>query len=135
MDDVTDLVAWLRAQLDDDERIARGATEPGYFYSEGHSANVAAFLDRWNPDDPTFVLADVDAKRRIIDELDAMPHYAWDGRPEYGCPMLTDPDTWAEVMARPQVCDCGRDTHVERSLRLLALPYAGRPGYLEEWRP
>lgn len=40
-----------------------------------------------------------------------------------------------QVMASEQVCDCGRDAHVDRMLRLLALPYADHDDYREDWRP
>lgn len=104
---VTDFTLWLRAQLDEDERIARALDE----HLDGHERpyNLA------DPTDPARVVAEVDAKRRI---LAAHPYQ------EYGA-------EW-----------CGRCTGQEgheswpcTTLRLLALPYAGRPGYRHEWRP
>jgi hypothetical protein len=101
-----DLVTWLRAQLDDDERVARQMmAEPGGFYIEAETADVnimtvGAHVYRWTP---KRVLAEVDAKRRILDEI-------------------------IELHERE-----GRYT--EGFLAALALPYADRPGYLQEWRP
>jgi hypothetical protein len=73
---------------------------------------------RW---DPARVLAEVAIKRRILDELEALQHYAWDGRPEYGCPKFEDRQTWRAVWGdRPQECTCGRDAHVERMVAILS---------------
>lgn len=84
MTGVDDLATWLRAQLYADERVARAAT-PGPWQvgsvSEFGTADVdgittaysepccaaedAEHIARW---DPTRVLAEVDATRRILDE-------------------------------------------------------------------
>jgi hypothetical protein len=78
--------------------------------------------------DPAAVLAEVDAKRRmmaghvpgpLIDESD--------GRRE------AEPDSWDEPWRRCLAHDwvawpC-------ETMRLLALPHAGHPDYREEWRP
>jgi hypothetical protein len=58
----------------------------------------AEHIARW---DPARVLAEVNAKRRILDE--AVRLMSYDGEFQF--------------------------------LELLALPYADRPGYREEWRP
>lgn len=69
--------------------------------------------------DPARVLAEVDAKRRIIDQYEQLradvAHWRGLGD-EDAAPVATE---WAygEVV------------------KMLALPYADRPGYLEEWRP
>ncbi|MFE1748991.1 DUF6221 family protein [Streptomyces anandii] len=126
-----DLVLWLRAQPDEDERIAREAgglawsrpEDPGDpaairdskgervvcdegWPSEGQEVHIA----EW---DPARVLREIDAKRQII-ALHARAHHqcvAEDGPTQWHA---SDPCT---------------------TLRLLALPYADRPGYREEWRP
>lgn len=132
-----DLVQWLRAQLDEDERIAREATERQPYdewdavgagddddVSRSHwevvkiarmsptpaARSLALHIAEW---DPARVLAEVDAKRRIIDLHKGVNDYC------------------AE-------CDLVRSNypyHPCTTLRLLALPYADRPGYREEWRP
>lgn len=65
---MNDLIAFLRAQLEDDEQIAREAVR----WDEGCSA----WSDAGEPDwvhitrhDPARVLADVDAKRQMVDKL------------------------------------------------------------------
>jgi hypothetical protein len=59
-----------------------------------------------------YVMADVAAKRRIIDEH-SVPWTA------------TDAGTICSVCCRGWPC---------KTLRLLALPYAGEPGYQEAWK-
>lgn len=138
-----DLITFLRACLDDDERVAREALhddavrpgqwttehhgmgrEPntchiaedrsGHYWSVAHDVFIpnAAHIARW---DPARVLADIDAKRRIIDEHSLESNGA--------CRVCTL--GWS---ARPAAYPCP-------TVRLLALPYADREGYREEWRP
>jgi hypothetical protein len=146
MGDLDDLITWLRAQLDDDERIARQVmAEPGGFYLEPETDDTnimaaGAHVYRWAP---KRVLAEVEAKRRI---LDLHPHQRFSELPEEW------PAHWkAEIRAafpgeaQPYVgCErCHFDHHYEEvnpswwcdHLCLLALPYADRPGYREQWRP
>ncbi|MCI3240266.1 DUF6221 family protein [Streptomyces spinosisporus] len=124
-----DLVQWLRAQLDEDERIARAAGGtwwappdlPGEVYDSGGvniDAKLKSFAAHIAEHDPARVLREIDAKRRMLElhhsielpteALDACAECEVTGAyPEYPC----------------------------RTLRLLALPYSDRPGYREEWRP
>jgi hypothetical protein len=153
---VSELVEWLRAQLDEDERVARGATggawEVGPTFG-GHDSRVyvraegdlidsigtcvitgqipnvpqwrgnAQHIARWDPDR---VLAEVEAKRRLVDLHPTRNSLRWPGVEDI------------EV----EICEtCSRDglsDEVEApcpTIRALALPYADRPGYREEWRP
>ncbi|MFC9949209.1 DUF6221 family protein [Streptomyces prasinus] len=118
-----ELVQWLRAQLDEDERIARAATpgpweqsgigEYGWGVSFGRagagveaedSDQGRADADHIAEHDPARVLREIDAKRRILaDAAEYQPGM-------YGYPEMKD------------------------VLRLLALPYAGKPGYRASWR-
>jgi hypothetical protein len=145
-----ELVAFLYARLDEREQRARkAAARDGEHWTAGSEyvgSETTAYIaiGPWDGplaetgehialNDPAWVLAEVAAKRREIEELLQLPHYAWDGRADYGCPKRTDPEVWAEVMGFGQVCDCGRDAHVDRMLRLRALPHVGHPDYLSEW--
>ncbi|RAN92647.1 hypothetical protein GAR05_06139 [Micromonospora saelicesensis] len=140
-----DLVTWLCAQLDEDERAAKAATSAPWWHNPGKvwldpeafeqfdrakgeefvgygesplsgcvaatgpasHAQSMADAEHIARHDPARVLAEVDAKRRILDLM--MP-----GRPVY-------PGAYGQAY---------RDV-----LRLLALPYADRPGYRDEWKP
>ncbi|MEU4772951.1 DUF6221 family protein [Micromonospora sp. NPDC023644] len=125
-----DLATWLRAQLDDDERVARealhpDAANPGVWTTEHHNSEHHSEPNRchiaedrsghyWTvarevfiPNaehmarwDPGRVLAEVDAKQRILDD-----------------------------------CEERRSIQARRLMQLIALPYADRPGYRDEWRP
>lgn len=107
-----DLVTWLRAQLDDAERVANacadafaGVADERLDLSKLHP-DVRAHIYRWTP---AHVDDDLAAKRRMLDSCDRM----------------TIVDGYGGLMAR--------DARMFR--RLLALPYADRAGYREEWRP
>ncbi len=137
-----DLVQWLRGQLDEDERIARaaawcdeaaswhaepspfGARDKGqrWYIEDAMDDGVVTHVDPAASDDegvarhlarhdPARVLREVDAKRQIIAEHDVYGR-GLGGRMD--CQSLDFP--------------C-------RTLRLLALPYADRPGYRAEWKP
>lgn len=113
-----ELVSFLRACLDEDERAARAATAgpwvwsreyvtpPGYHHRDigPLEPGDAAHMARW---DPARVLAEVRVKRALLEETI---------RPYLGA------DTTS-----------GRVAAI--ALRLLALPYADRPDHREEWRP
>jgi hypothetical protein len=140
---VVGLVAWLRAQLDEDERVAWAALHPdavqpgtwsadqyaddperrhvsedkaGHYWSVAHEV-LAPIADHIARHDPARVLRDVAAKRAIVDEA-------------------------ALAFGATAVDDEVRD-HVESVrqlweldvLRPLASAYADRPGYREEWAP
>ena len=132
-----DLAQFLRDRLDEDEEAARNATTGPWwvedtsprYWGEERDAEVssadgrlavlqhendgalnAVHIVRW---DPARVLADMQAKRRIV-ALHSDPH---GGDPS--CSSIDYPEN-AE--------DC-------ETLRLLALPYASHPDYRPEWAP
>jgi hypothetical protein len=132
---VMDLVAFLRAQLDDDERVAQETTEDG-----GGRWRIARYTDRtttvWDGDiqvlasldqnniaehiarwDPVRVLAEVDAKRRILDRYEDT---------------LSRQGEWEESQLAADICAVEYQDWI---LPILALPYADREGYRDEWRP
>lgn len=169
-DRMDDLVQWLRAQLDDDERIAREAAMaigrtgyeggvlvdpparwgddlvadgaqwvPSYHLVkrerriEGEKARTVADCGGFGAlpvavhvahHDPAGVLREIDAKRRMLSEhAPSRPK----GRPsmERHCQSCTTPQAWDDT-ANEANC---------LTLRLIALPYADRPGYRQEWAP
>jgi hypothetical protein len=150
---VEDLVQWLRAQLDEDERIARAATlgpwvqsgigDYGWTVTFGRpGAGVetadteqgladASFIAAHNP---TRALREIDAKRQALDLYAAVleERTALRGRMR----QVIDQDHDEFMRLHKQESDL-----IERArllvpfVRLLALPYVDRPGYREEWRP
>jgi hypothetical protein len=129
-----DLLAFVRAQMDEDERVALAARgdgcsrgdwlveRPGFgaairtddgdvvVYDEGApSESQVEHIARW---DPARVLAEVEAKRRILGE-----HRPVEADDVPGLAMC-----FVDNEAMP--CD-----HV----RWLAQPHAGQPGWREEW--
>ena len=140
MDGMDDLVTWLRAQLAEDERVAQAASvdDPSWFISTLVDDSGVEFfaeigdrpigikvgpndddepLRRAEADhivlnDPTFRLADIEAKRQILDLCDLE---------------FTDTGAWIGI-------DESSETKW-RVLQALALPYAESDGYREEWRP
>jgi hypothetical protein len=147
---VDDLVAFLRACLDDDERVARAAAyavadhcypsadaeqyaeRSGVWLAQPHLFHRRVVADAepgWRPrviestwteaadhiarHDPARVLAEVAAKRAVVD----MGHALLD----------TQPNDPAAALMMTQAGD-----HV---LRHLAAIYADHPDYRQEWRP
>jgi hypothetical protein len=138
-----ELVRWLGKQFDEDERIAKRAAAMKFdlpsdapwerarlLIEQGRAAaderHIAAH-------DPARVLREIEAKRRIVavhalavEKQDAPPFDPYTGKPS--------PDEYAVTCA---VCGWASDDPTSGclTLRLLALPYADRPGYREEWAP
>jgi hypothetical protein len=128
-----ELVQWLREQLDDDERTARAATDGpwttmgqrvldpsppsnrlGIGMAVGHAAASADYnetAEHIARHDPERVLREIDAKRQLL--------YQFEQR-----------GNSVRATVKPPTGGVWDDM-----LRLLALPYADRPGYREEWRP
>lgn len=106
-----DLVEFLRSRLDDEAAVAQKSyDEAGDYRLDGSMATQLHFAN-WKPDR---VLADVEAKRRIVGST-AHPPKAWS--------VFDDGFRRGQMAAHDDV------------LRLLALPYATHPDYREEWRP
>lgn len=129
-----DLIGWLRAQLGVDERVAHSLD----CYDEyGNDLQLGTCMgypcERYIAIGKNRVLAEVEAKRRLLDlhqRVDARDD--WIGRSQVGWP--PEPACYgchadfSEEYAVPDANDCP-------VARLLALPYADRPGYRPEWRP
>lgn len=136
---MNDLVEWLREQFDiDAERAEAAARERGGYWSaqslqvggketrhyvggssservSSSDATVlggsAAAVRHAAAHGPARVLRDIDAKRKIVDFA-------------------------AVVLANEHgIYERTSGDHQYNTLRLLALAYADRPGYLDEWRP
>jgi hypothetical protein len=144
-----DLVQWLTACLDEDERIARRAGDSfrqigetgvivateGDRAEECASANWAGVAEHIVRHDPARVLREIDAKRQMLDAY--LPPGA---DPHPGLPCINyegaRPEDFDEYDSCSRHLEANkRRFHGDYVLRLLALPYADRPGYLESWRP
>lgn len=123
------LVEFLKARLDEDERIARGAAQRGAEWRlltgvndeelgdaellhGGNSPDELAHMQRH---DPARVLVEVRAKRRIVDEL-----------AEAKARCIERPESYMRAEVGNALLLVARH---------LALPYADHPDYNPEWRP
>jgi hypothetical protein len=131
-----DIVQWIGEQLDADAARALAASPGPWGVNEAHDEVVAvdgitvaegfalsgnqlrATVDHIAEHDPARVLREIDAKRRIMQVHNAQ-------------------DSWGMCVACPRDERGAMQVEIEDCpiLRLLALPYADRPGYREEWRP
>jgi uncharacterized protein YbjT (DUF2867 family) len=140
---VDDLVTFLQERLDEDEKVARAVPadlghdwcDPGPWVMAGNGgggreaevAKAAPGLDMPLAEhvthhiarhDPARALAEVDAKRQILDTVVPRMNEMDDQlESEYGTP--GEPQPYESLTL----------------LRLLALPYADHPAYREEWKP
>jgi hypothetical protein len=134
------LVEFLLARLAEDQAAAQRAL-PGPWELQGEPRETQVFSAPtgvsvavgWLRDlghiarhDPARVLAEVAAKRRIVDEH-WEPTSPFDDWPT-STPGRHCPTCWDQGERLHQRFPCP-------TLRLLALPYAGHPDYLEEWKP
>ncbi|HEY8985725.1 MAG TPA: DUF6221 family protein [Streptomyces sp.] len=135
-----DLVVWLRAQLDEDERIARAACwdeqsdvwtarppqasyerytvvdycDDGVVAVTPENADAEGVGPHIAEHDPARVLREVDAKRELL-----KIHRPYVPEADQACLGCAGGIMFSSC---PVIC-------------LLALPYADRPGFREEWRP
>lgn len=131
---MTDLATWLLEQITEDERVtreemarrARWQAEQEAAAARG-SVNTVMYLpfdDPGAPGDPARVLVECDAKRQMFDEIFGFEAKV-DG--EWGC-------CHSPEQIRAGTCKNAQVDEIE-GLRILALPYAQRPGYQQEWMP
>jgi len=104
---VRDLVAFLRARLDEDERHVDAMDD---FWLDTNDEFTGDAVRRFT--DEKRVLADIDAKRRILEQCEHTLSY----RPPVPRGKAGE---WALASA---------------TVMLLALPFADHPDYRDEWR-
>jgi hypothetical protein len=115
MTGLDELIAFVRRCLDEDERVAREA-EGGWTAlgpDPERTNSVGRHAARW---DPVRVLAEVAAKRRILDDYDIVVS---------AIRRVDDVDGNRLLYARLEAR--------ESDIRWLAQPYAGHEGWREEW--
>lgn len=116
---MSDLAAFLSARLDEDEQAVRSVLTDGTDWEVivicqmGVTAHLPAreHIERWSP---ARMLAEVAAKRRMLDDL-------------YPEVKGADEAIEGEWNSSPDNADA--------LLEMLALPYAGHPDYRQEWKP
>jgi hypothetical protein len=114
---VTDLAEWLLACIAEDEEAA-----PDIHHRDCESVQFdygGVALGPCGCSEPTRVLAECAAKRRIVEHLAATASK---------CPA----DDWPNELGMEWASLADQARYV---LRLLALPYAGREGYDPAWTP
>lgn len=135
-----DLVAFLRGRLDEDEHTARAASGNQWLSDAGDSPadawilNEDMHLAEVDPPtaehiarhDPARVLAEVDAKRRII---------AWHSTPHTLVDGFCVEDTGPRTHQGEADCACCGYPNGCLTVRLLVLPYSSHPDYRPEWAP
>ena len=119
---VDDLVKWFRAELDAD---ATSAHDYDAWNGMCDSPGIHLSAEQW--------LAEVNAKRRVLDRwrpagADPHPGVPCENWPGQGAEFRDPYDSCVHHLNAP-------DRTPDEVVRLLALPYADRPGYRQEWRP
>lgn len=154
-----DLVQWLGKQLDEDERIARGATwcdEAASWHTEPSLYGARDKGQRWYVEDAMDdgVISHVDPAAsddegvarhiaehdpaRVLREIDAnrrrLERHA--PRPQVGRDSdENDPSTYVLGCSTCQVGVVSEGDWPCEEVRDMLVSYADRPGYLKEWRP
>lgn len=135
-----ELEPFVRARLEDDERIARRALpayqhvsgthgyydpDPGQGFASAHVAMT-----------PRRALAEIAAKRALLDAAVARTHTIVDGDCWFTCPAATEERDGGENCndKSGDSCDCGRDYALRKLLLHLAAPYEPHWDYRNEWR-
>jgi hypothetical protein len=125
-----DLIAFIRARLDEDEQIAREADnrESDWWWGPAAESPAERHIARY---DPARVLREVEAKRKSLGlHRPGAPADMADAGTLVVCvscgPSGNDPDLYMiDEQASLYPCD---------TVRLLALPWSDHPDYREEWR-
>ncbi|MER5916207.1 DUF6221 family protein [Streptomyces sp. NPDC001982] len=149
-----ELVQWLGEQLDEDERIAQAAPGPTWEHRQARGDfDVSAVFEDYvavaDPERNTVVYSDVSAEllpfalrhdpARVLREIDSKRRMV--ARYEASLERSVEFRRRADVGAENEAQKAQRSHENIQLLvlldvvKLLALPYADRPGYRNEWRP
>lgn len=130
-----DLVEWLRAQLDEDERIARAADGGTWLYERQYVAvttlAAAEHITIWGPDR---VLREVEALRTIVDLHSPRSCYSYTdtGEERIQCEYCAGLCHSRSGLGCEEPVDA---LYPCDTIRLVAAIFSDRPGYREAWRP
>lgn len=152
---MSEIADFLRARYAERRAIAEAAS-PGPWHANDEADEVVAVdgltvaegfalsgrqlratVDHIAANDPTDVIADLDARLALVDDLVAAQHDANHEDPWYSCATIIEGDAACLDETRAGgPCDCGRDRSVNRRLAILARPFAGHSDHKgEEWAP
>jgi Family of unknown function (DUF6221) len=112
---MTELSDFLLARIAEDVAAARAVSRPvgGQQVQEPSAHHIVG----WGPER---VVAACDATRQVVETCAAA---------------LAEPALRRKILASTVNQDRGRRELADRTLRLLAVPYAGHPDHRPEWRP
>lgn len=111
-----ELIAFLRARLDEDQQHVEAMDDFWIDTTDEFTGDAARRFT-----DEKRVLADIDARRRIVDMFEQYEH----ATTRSGDTTTPGLPSWLG----------GGQAALDRTLRLLALPYADHSDYRAEWRP
>lgn len=127
---------WHASEESDEVLAVDGITVAEGFALSGRQ--LRATVDHIATHDPADVLADLDAKLALVDDLLAERHEVVDDC-WYTCAAATEAHDGGETCDDGRLggpCDCGRDARVNRRLAILARPFVEHPDHKgEEWVP
>lgn len=147
---MSNLTEFLLARIAEDEAAARRATSETWTYHDGgdimagyqpvtlcgfdSAGSLQESIEPWNAEhivrhDPARVLAECEAKRRIVEALEYARQRKDVYNREYALGRLTTED---DLRARSR--SNARWGGLDIAAHALALPYADHPDYDEEWR-
>jgi hypothetical protein len=134
-----DLVVWLRAQLDEDAAVLVGEYEETTWHTKAcESVPDVLYPGRetgaCDCGVPARVLREIDAKRAVVDAYAQADAMSGASAVNYGAWVNNEPLPYPEEAEGTSEVK-NRLPGLRHALRLLALPYADRPGYQETWRP
>lgn len=131
-----DLVQFLREQLDEDEREAQEALKQTTTTRRrvgGQWVEDVVQPPEWRRSvwGPSRVLAEIDAKRQLLDDYTVTARIRDEAAARIKAagnhPDAKDLETWDRAQREAAI--------LEGSVKLAASPLADRTGYCEEWRP
>lgn len=146
---IDDLLAFLRARLDEDEQTAQRATarqrgggswtchDSGVYDASGLTVVkrlVPVHQEHIARHDPARVLAEVGAERLIIAPYVAALEERAPLRERMRAVIETDADAFGRLHRQESEL-IETERRFRPAVQALALPYAGHPDYREEWRP
>lgn len=144
-DDLAAMAAFAEARLAEGEVRANGlffaCRIPGKLpdFSACGGPAAAAYWQHFTPDR---LLAEIQSTRRLLAEIQRMPHLYLDEDAWYSCTQAVDPTEPGDGPgsgclneSAGQPCNCGRDPRARRLLAAIVMRWASHPDYLSGWAP